>query len=374
MANIAVTTANVQLTNLGLRLSSLRQGARGVNISGLSLAIKKDWVGDADFGGAFIGEGRWPGEPDTNGPARPSLQTALAPLLPGGPTGAGASAEGSLWGGLGIFINGQGSFGDQSTTSREPGFDFHTAGVTVGADYRFTERLVLGTAVGYLATDSELNGNAGESDARGVSVSAFGTYYVRNQFYLEGIATYGWNDYDTERTIDVNSSAKGETHGNQLALSAGGGYDFNFGRLTLGAQARATYIKVEVSGYTEQGPSMFNLNVGSQTVESVTTALGGQATYAIGTAWGVLSPTVRAEWEHEYKDDSPTVRGTLVVDPAGTGFLVRGNTPDRDYFNLGAGLSMTFRRGTSGFVFYETVVGRSDIANHLFIGGIRLEF
>jgi outer membrane autotransporter protein len=105
----------------------------------------------------------------------------------------------------------------------------------------------------------------------------------------------------------------------------------------------------------------------------VTTALGGQAAYAISTTWGVLSPLVRFEWEHEYKANSRTVTASVLADPA-TAVAVQTSSPDRDYFNLGTGLSATFKGGVSAFFYYEAVVGRANFTNHGFTGGVRLEF
>jgi hypothetical protein len=50
------------------------------------------------------------------------------------------------------------------------------------------------------------------------------------------------------------------------------------------------------------------------------------------------------------------------------------NNPDRNYFNLGAGLSATFTRGVSAFVYWETVLGRQNFTANSFTGGIRFEF
>jgi outer membrane autotransporter protein len=117
------------------------------------------------------------------------------------------------------------------------------------------------------------------------------------------------------------------------------------------------------------------LKVRGQDVDSLTTALGGQVSYAISTALGVLLPQLRVEWEHEFLNDSRTIRATFVEDPtdAQREIQVRTDAPDRDYCNLGAGLSMTFRGGTSAFAYYETVLGLADVTIHNFTLGVRVE-
>lgn len=347
LGSIALTTTSVQTTNIGLRLAALRRGATGVSVSGVAFNVD----------GQSVPLG------------------AVTSLLSSAERGGGASADrSSMLARLGIFANGQGSFGDQEATSKDTGFDFHTRGITVGADYRLTDQLVLGMALGYLRTKAEFDASAGDSRINGYSLSAYGNYYVWDKLYVDGIATFGWNTYDTERNItDANATANGSTDGTQFAISVSTGYNVDIGALTFGPTARANYVRVHIDGFRERGADILNLSLGSQTVESLTTALGGQAAYAMSMSWGVLTPLVRFEWEHEFKGNSRTVTASLVADPS-TVVAAQTSSPDRDYVNLGIGLSATFPRGISAFVAYDTVRGRAHFTNHSFNTGIKFEF
>jgi len=345
LGSVALTTTGVQTNNVGLRLNSLRGGATGMTMSGLSF----------DFGGQSVPLA-----------AVASLVSSL------GGTGGASADRSSMLSRLGIFANGQGSFGNQSATSREPGFDFHTAGLTVGADYRVTDQLILGLAVGYLRTKMGLEFSAGDSRVDGYSVTAYGNYFILPKLYLDGIATFGWNNYDIERT-DVNATAKADTDGTQFAFSMGTGYNFNAGPFTFGPTARVNYTRVHIDGYRERGADPLNVTIARQTIESVTSDVGGQASYAISLNWGVLTPLVRFDWEHEYKNNSRVVTSALVADPT-FGGSARTNNPDRDYFNLGAGLSATMKAGVSAFLYFEETRGRAHFTNHSFSGGVRVEF
>jgi outer membrane autotransporter protein len=285
---------------------------------------------------------------------------------------ASADARDGRFGGLDVFVNGLGSFGDQDTTNREIGFDFHTAGLTFGADYRLTDSLVVGAALGYLRTKTELNNQVGEVTTDGYTVSAFAGYSLGSAFFVDGIVTYGWNSYETERSVPGVGTARGAPDGHQFALSVGAGYNFNVGALTLGPIAKVNYLHVHIDRYREHGTGGGDLRVDSQSIESVTTDLGAQVSYAIGVPWGVLSPMAKLEWEHEYQNDSRRVTGRSVAAP-GTTFSLQTNNPDRDYFNFGTGLTSTFSRGITGFFFYETVLGREHFSNHSFTAGIRFE-
>ena len=341
LGTLALLTTSVQTTNIGLRLASLRAGARGTSVSGLSLST--------DDG---------------------SLPSGIVASL----TGGGASADGgSILSRLGVFATARGSFGRQDETLREPAFDFHTLGITLGADYRFTEQLILGLAFGYLRTNSDLDAAAGDSRTNGYSLSGYTNYFITDRWYVDSIATFGWNAYHTERDIiGANATARGRTDGTQFAISTSTGYNFNTGPFTFGPTFGVNYIRAHIDGYEERGGEPFNVRIDGQTIESVTTALGGQAMYAISMGWGVLMPQLSFDWDHEYKGDSRTVTGTVVAAPA-TVTTVQTNRPDRNYFNLGVGVSATFRGGVSAFLRFDEVLGRENFTSHSFNLGVRFE-
>ena len=297
----------------------------------------------------------------------------VASLLPS--LGGGASADrSSLLSRLGIFATGQGSFGTQDATSGEPGYDFHTGGITVGVDYRVIDPLVLGFAFGYLHTKAAFDDSGGSSAANGYNLSGYASYYILQRLYVDAIVTGGWNTYNNARNVpDVTATANSHTGGTQFSVSVGSGYNFNIGAFGLGPTARVTYIHVHIDGYQESGASPFNVAVASQNVQSLTTDFGGQASYAFSLGWGVLSPQLRLEWEHQYLGNSRVVTGSLVASPT-TIVTNQTGSPDRDYLRLGAGLTATFRKGISAFVDFNTVLGQSNFSDYAFNAGVRFEF
>ena len=102
--------------------------------------------------------------------------------------------------------------------------------------------------------------------------------------------------------------------------------------------------------------------------------LGGHFSYAISTSRAVLSPQLRFEWEHEFRDGSRDIDSRFVHDPTSTSFRIGTDDPDRDFFNLGIGISATFPGQKSGFLFYETKLGHDDIKHDSLTAGMRFEF
>lgn len=350
-----------QLTNIGARLEALRQGSRGFSVSGLQMQGVGDGV-----------------------PWRELYAFAKDLLGPGG--GSGDEPDELMDGPLGIFLNGNVRFGDKDGTENESGFDFDSQGITLGADYRFTDNLVLGAAVGYAEADSDFDNDGGTLDSDSLTASAFGTWYGP-KFYLDWIGSYGMADHDSVRNInisglDITDVARGTTDGTQWALGLGGGYTFNKGAWNGGPNLAVSYVKVDVDAFTEQteGDSGLAMIYPDQDGESLTVQAGGRLGYSFSVPWGVLMPQVRGDFVREFENDQQaiTVRfaNDVVVGPPGsptTGFVVFTDNPDEYYFLWGASLIAQFGRGISGFIDYEQTEGLDNITSGEFSFGLRIQ-
>ena len=217
---VAVLATNVQITSIGLRLASLRGGATGVSVSGLSLKVAGQQV-------------PW---------------SALTNL--GG--GASADANGFMKR-LGLFAIGQGSFGDQNARTDAAAFDFQPRASPSAPTTASPISSSLGLAFGYLRTKSEIDAVGGESAVNGYSLSAYANYYVLQDLYVDGIVTFGGNTYDFERPTEA-AIATGDTNGTQFAVSVSSGYAFRAGGLTFGPTVRVNYVNVFIDGYQEARP------------------------------------------------------------------------------------------------------------------------
>ncbi len=324
-----------------------------------------------------------------NSDGAPALYAGPVTLASAGDAGASSLGES---GNLGIFLNGYWATGDKDATDYEPGFDYDGWDVTGGVDYRFTPNFVLGGAVGYSELDADIDNDAGETDSDGYALSLYGLYYL-DAFYINAIGSFGSRDYDTLRnvryTVDVpvNQSFSADTDADDWAVNVGAGYDFFANGFTFGPYGQLRYFKSDIDGYTESlvGDSTdagfgLALAIDDQTVKSFTSTLGGQVSYAATTGFGVLLPYFRLGWVHEFENDARTITGQFVNVPddpevaALNNIGINTDEPDRNYFDLGLGVSAVFPRGVQAFVNYETLLGLDDISSHLLSGGLRFEF
>lgn len=350
----------IQVSNISARLSAIRAGqvGPGLSFAGLSLGASDRLLALQDLG---------------------DLEIVPAQF-----------EEDGFLSRLGVFITGGLTFGDKDSTDTVSGFDFDTQGVTVGADYRVTDRLVVGAAVGYSRFNADFDSTADspsgqELESDGAAVSVFGSFYPTDQLFFDLIASLGWTWYDSTRRIvipsnnpaiaPIDTDATGDFDAWHYGAAANVGYNLTLFGANVRPIGRVEYLRAEIDGFTEDSSMGVNLTFDDQDAQSLTTNLGVELDYPISTGIGVISPSVRAEYVHEFLNDEDGVRVRYATDPANvSAFEVSTESPDRDYGILGAGLAATFPGGWGAFVDYNTLVGLSDFTVHTVNIGLRRQF
>ncbi|MBU6346262.1 autotransporter domain-containing protein [Cylindrospermopsis raciborskii] len=273
----------------------------------------------------------------------------------------------------GFFINGDVNFGQQNTTTNQSGFNYNGAGVTVGTDYRFTKNLALGVAFSYGGSDQSYKNNLGKVSADSYGLSIY-SGYNQDKFYLDGLISYGWNNYDiTRNTGFFDRKAISKTDGNQFGLRLNTGYNLGGKDLEFIPNFGVRYHQVNISKYTENGAESLNMNVSEQTADSLIANLGVQMTYNIRRNFGTFSPYFGINYEHELANESRNIT-TELVNQRGLTWNTKINTGDRDYLRLKLGMQTKFVNNLSVSLGYETLLGKQNVSDNYINGQIRWQF
>jgi uncharacterized protein YhjY with autotransporter beta-barrel domain len=279
---------------------------------------------------------------------------------------------------FGVFVQGKLDYGSQSNNPQSYGFNIDSRAVTVGTDYRFTDKLVAGAAIEYNNVHTSFNNSGGSMQTDAITGALYSSYYLPKDFYVDGLATVGNSKYALNRTFNYpgfNSSATSSPNALQYAFAVTGGKDIAWRQWLFNPYTRFEYIQMAIDGYQESGGSGFAMNVGSQSVSSAISAVGTQVSYNFSQSWGILVPSARFEWEHQYLNNNQNNSMSIAAATAGTGgFVIQSGQPDRDYVNLGGSLSATLPAGGTAFLRYDTRLGQSYVANHIFEVGVKIPF
>ncbi|MDB6090428.1 MAG: autotransporter outer rane beta-barrel protein [Gammaproteobacteria bacterium] len=359
MQRIGLDFSDSQFKNLGDRLTELRRGSRGASASGLHVQAG-----------------------DTQVPLQ-SLASLAGKAFGGGAGDNTSSSDGELLKDrLGIFVTGDLRVGDRAASGRESAFDLRDQSLTVGVDYRFTDSLVAGGAVGYGKAKSLFAAPEARLDSKNLTLSAYGSWY-KGDWYVDFIGSRGKVDYDSSRRVlftssvvtsvggTVDRTATGSTRGRQSAVSASTGYDWHWGGLLAGPLVTLSYSRLDIDGFDESGADGLNLTFDAQTGESFTLKTGGHMSYALSTRYAVLLPHVQASAVHEFAGSAQAVSAHFAADAA-AGFTIMTDAPDRNYFNWSTGLSAQFPYGIAAFIDYQAMAGLALTKLHDTSMGIRV--
>ncbi len=351
LTSLGFVAANFQMRNLATRTTNLRflqgegAGSSGFTGGGLSFDYSKS-------DGMMLAY---------NGASLSNLFSARKEF----------QAPESRWG---VFMDGGAAFGNQNSTINQTGYNFTLGGLTLGADYRVRDNLLVGLATGYSNTNSGFYGSGGSVNTNTVPLNAYAAYFP-GPLYAYGSLGYALNLYDLNRGINfsgLSRTASSSTTGNQLNLYGETGYDLKLNRFIVTPSATLTYSGIWVNGFTESGAGALNLKVGAQNANSVQTGLGGRLTVPLRLGSVKVVPQGYAFYQHEFANGSRGLNASL--SQGSSTFNVQTDTVGRNYALVGASVAVGLKKNIYAQVNYNAEVGRRHTTAQFINAGLRFEF
>ena len=281
----------------------------------------------------------------------------------------------------GLFINGQISSGDYTySDAGDEGFDFDTNGITLGMDYRFNSKTVAGIALGYADFDSNIADDA-QMQSTAVTFSAYGSFSVNSNFYVDARASYGRPEFNQTRSIYFNiegnqtdKTAIGETDGTQQSVILSTGYQFNSNGWQITPNASLEYSKTQVDAFVETQAAAWNVGFSEQNFKTTRFTAGLQANKAISLSNGVIIPSAGYQYIHENQHGDDFILMRISGMPAGEFFQVSTDFNDNDYSSANIGLTFVGSNGKQAYLQYAEVFGWDGFDRGTLNLGARFEF
>ncbi len=225
---------------------------------------------------------------------------------------------------------------DQGWRKGVDGFQADVWGGTLGADTAISNQTRVGVSLGYGNTSADGTGN--ETDVNSYQIAAYGTYDM-GKLYYEGLGSFSYNQYETNRTLFTGSRANGDFDGQQYSLKAGVGYKVDVqGGLKFTPFASLQYTFITQDDYTETG-STANLHVKTDDLNILKTGLGAKVAYPIVDGGVTYNPRLSAGWYFDLVGDEVETTSNFTAAASNT-FISKGADVAQSAFKLGAGLDV----------------------------------
>jgi len=287
---------------------------------------------------------------------------------------SGAPPKSDDRGRWGLYTDFMAASGSQDSSTIQTGYKFDILGFTVGADYRLRDDLLLGVGSGYYHTGASYHGSGGSAEGSSIPLFAYAAY-TPGAFYAAGSLGYTLNLYDLNRNLTfegVNRKANGSVNGSQLSAALEAGYDLTFTRAILTPSATLSYTKAWVDGFTETGAGSLNLNVDSQSADSLQGGAGVRVSRPFKTRETVVLPQVFAFYQHEFANNSRGLNARLAKAGSAIGFQT--DSARQDFVVLGAGFALYQKKNVSLQANYNLEFSRGSYTAHVLSAGLRWGF
>ncbi len=251
--------------------------------------------------------------------------------------------------------------------------DYSINGLAAGMDRWISPNWLFGVGIDV----SQMHGDFSDYGASAkTDAYQLGLYssYQRNDFYVDGILSFGWQKNIVERNINfANASlqATSDYTGENANVYMETGYKLPLsGGLLLKPLASLGYVRQHEEGFSESGAGEIGLNTESATTHSVRSGLGVALMKDFVLADGVLTLEGKARWLHEFKDRTPQFKATFAGDVTGQHFTVQGAEGWRDAALLGVNIIYANNANMNIYLSYDATLAKRDTA-HTVTAGLR---
>mgnify|MGYP002593247460 FL=1 len=281
---------------------------------------------------------------------------AVSTRLTGGSVstgGKGMSSGDNIFERAAMWVQGLFNHSKLDDTSKAKGFDADTNGIAFGFEKFVTDDVKAG--IGYAYSNTDIDGFKRDTDVDTHTAILYGEYKPSN-WYVNGIATYGWSDYDESKNvagIKVNADYDVETFG----LQAMTGYDMNIKGINVTPETGLRYVHIKQDAYKDSADQRVSANDS----DILTGVIGAKVSKSWELSNGMtVKPEARIAATYDLFNDDVNSVVTLAN---GSAYAVDGEALDRFGMEFGAGVTAEFNDNVELSLGYEGKF-REDYQDH----------
>ncbi len=267
--------------------------------------------------------------------------------------GEGMSSGDNIFERAAMWVQGMFNKSKLDDTSKAKGFDADSAGVAFGAEKFVTDDTKVG--IGYAYTNTDIDGFMRDTDVDTHTAILYGEYKPSN-WYVNGIATYGWSDYSEDKSV-AGVGVKADYDVETFGLQAMTGYDMNVNGLGFTPEVGLRYVHIKQDAYKDSADQRVSANDS----DILTGVIGAKVSKSWELSNGMnIKPEARIAATYDLFNDDVNSVVTLAN---GSAYAVDGEALDRFGMEFGAGVTAEVNDNVELSLGYEGKF-REDYQDH----------
>ena len=280
---------------------------------------------------------------------------AVSTRLTGGSisTGSEGMSSGDSNPDAAVWVQGMFNKSKLDDTSKAKGFDADSNGVALGIEKFVNKDVKVGA--GYAYTNTDIDGFMRDTDVDTHTAIVYGEYKPSN-WYVNGIATYGWSDYSEDKNV-AGVGVKADYDVETFGLQAMTGYDMNVNGLGITPEAGLRYVHIKQDAYKDSADQRVSANDS----DILTGVIGAKVSKNFELSNGMnIKPEARIAATYDLFNDDVNSVVTLAN---GSAYTVEGEALDRFGMEFGAGVTAELNSQVELSLGYEGKF-REDYQDH----------
>ena len=257
---------------------------------------------------------------------------AVSTRLTGGSVstgGEGMSSGDNIFERAAMWVQGLFNHSKLDDTSKAKGFDADTNGIAFGFEKFVTDDVKAG--IGYAYSNTDIDGFKRDTDVDTHTAILYGEYKPSN-WYVNGIATYGWSDYEESKSV-AGVGVKADYDVETFGLQAMTGYDMQVKGLGITPEAGLRYVHIKQDAYKDSADQRISANDS----DILTGVIGAKVSKNFELSNGMnIKPEARIAATYDLFNDDVNSVVTLAN---GSAYAVDGEALDRFGMEFGAGVT-----------------------------------
>lgn len=270
---------------------------------------------------------------------------AVSTRLTGGSisTGSEGMSSGDSNPDAAVWVQGMFNKSKLDDTSKAKGFDADSNGVALGIEKFVNKDVKVGA--GYAYTNTDIDGFMRSTDVDTHTAILYGEYKPSN-WYVNGIATYGWSDYSEDKNV-AGVGVKADYDVETFGLQAMTGYDMQIKGFGFTPEAGLRYVHIKQDAYKDSADQ----KVSGNNSDILTGVIGAKVSKNFELSNGMnIKPEARIAATYDLFNDDVNSVVTLAN---GSAYAVDGEALDRFGMEFGAGVTAEVNNNVELSLGYE---------------------